>query len=99
MFHRARQTTGVEKDRMTRYSHPPLCSRNGGDIDESIQDESMALWRAQDPSYSPAVVELPLLRTASRLFLLFLLFNLGRLRLDLAGARKRPVNWAKRAMS
>ena len=40
----------------------------------------------------PAVVEHAFLGTTPWVFLLFLLFNLWRLRLDLTGTRKRTVN-------
>ena len=56
--------------------------------------------------YLPTVVEHPLLSTALRHLLLLLLFDLGGLRLDLAGTGERAVNYnlaiaaiAKRAKS
>ena len=42
--------------------------------------------------YVPTVVEHPLLSTALRHLLLLLLFDLGGLRLDLAGTGERAVN-------
>ena len=42
---------------------------------------------------APAVVEHPLLSTALRHLLLLLLFDLGGLRLDLAGTGERAVNY------
>ena len=42
--------------------------------------------------YAPAVVENPLLSTALGDLLLLLLFDLGGLRLDLAGTGERSVN-------
>lgn len=46
--------------------------------------------------YAPTVVEHALLGTTLRGLLLFLLFHLGCLRLDLAGTRKRTVNCSDR---
>jgi len=62
----------------------------------------LLLWiRVHSPFHSrdsrdideSVVVELAFLSTASRRFLLLLLFNLWCLRLDLAGTRKRSVNF------
>ena len=79
---------------MTRYSHSLFHSWDGSDIHESVQDGSMPSI-VTNSGYLPAVVELAFLGTASRRFLLFLFFNLWCLRLDLAGTRKRSVNWVK----
>jgi hypothetical protein len=45
--------------------------------------------------YSPAVVEDALLCPTLGRLLLFLLFDLGGLRLDLAGTSERAVNWKR----
>jgi hypothetical protein len=47
--------------------------------------------------YPPAVVEDALLCPTLGGLLLFLLFDLGGLRLDLAGTSERAVNWKRRA--
>ena len=87
-------------ERGTRYSHSPFHSGDSrSDIDESVQDRSTSSIARQIRGHLPAVIELAFLGTASRRFLLVLLFNLWCLRLDLASTRKRSVNWVEQVLN
>ena len=104
-MHRARAKPGGRKTR-TYDSHSPLPAREGSNVDEAAQKVNRSFQKSRPKGHSPAVVEHPLLSTALRHLLLLLLFDLGGLRLDLAGTGERAVNYnlaiaaiAKRANS
>ena len=84
----------------SKYSHSPLAAREGGNVHEAAQKSVFpaSFYRAL-LHYAPAVVEHPLLSTALRHLLLLLLFDLGGLRLDLAGTGERAVNYKQPRIS
>ena len=91
-MHRARAKPEGRKTR-TDDSHSPLPAREGSNVDEAVQRVNRSLQKFRAKDHSPAVVEHPLLSTALRHLLLLLLFDLGGLRLDLAGTGERAVNY------
>ena len=83
---------------MKADSHSPLAAREGCDVHEAVyMVREFSARRVKH--YAPTVVEHPLLSTALRDLLLLLLFDLGGLRLDLAGTGERAVNYKQPRIS
>ena len=81
------------REKKIEHSHPPLAARKSRNVHEAAHTVNTWPRLAEKQHNAPAVVENALLGTALRDLLLLLLFDLGGLRLDLAGTGERAVNY------